>query len=93
MKLSGGEVQGAVPSTSNPVRNEQGQELHGGRGQVPGVPAQPAGTGQGERVRRSSQSREEGSAVPLRLVHQIENFAGMTFMGYILKGQYFFLQD
>ena len=72
----GGEVQGAVPPAARAVRHEQGEELHGGGGPVPGVHAQQAGLGQGERVRRAQEQGEEGAAVQVRLVPQVQDFAG-----------------
>merc|ERR1719491_1657413 len=47
----GGAVQGALPPAPDRLRHQQGQELHGGGGQVPGVHAPQARLRQGERVR------------------------------------------
>ena len=68
---SDGPLPRPVPPAADPVRDQQGKELHGGGGPVPGLHAAQARLRQGERLRRAATDRPPGAPVPLRLVHQV----------------------
>merc|ERR1712080_795116 len=68
----------ALPPVEDCVWNKQGEELHRGGGQVPGVHASQAWLRQGKCLRGSSRCSSLCPSVQIRLVHQKPNCDGTS---------------